>query len=70
MAINKLTEEQVVDLREAFDLIDKNKEECILSKDFEIILESFGINLIPEELEKWIKEADKNSKIFEINLHD
>ena len=49
---DQLTEEQIVELKEAFELFDKNKDGTISAKELGIVMRSFGQNPKEEDLEK------------------
>mmetsp|Transcript_82484 Transcript_82484/g.260385 ORF Transcript_82484/g.260385 Transcript_82484/m.260385 type:complete len:154 (+) Transcript_82484:108-569(+) len=53
-----LTEEQVEDFKEAFELFDKDRDGAIAAEEFGVIMRSLGRNLTADELKAMIAEVD------------
>ncbi|XP_052769116.1 calmodulin-A-like isoform X2 [Mya arenaria] len=57
---SKLSEEEVQEYREAFNIFDRDGSGAISIKELEIAMRSLGQNPNEEELERMIKEVDKD----------
>ena len=58
--INILTEEQIVEFKEAFQIFDKDGDGSINTKELGSVMRSLGQNLSEEEIQKMIEEVDKD----------
>lgn len=57
-----LTEDQLLEIREAFSLFDKEGAGTIKATDFAIVMRSLGHNPSEEDLENLVKELDPQEK--------
>ncbi len=56
----ELSEEQKQEIKEAFDVLDTEKINTIPMKDLNIILRALGFEVTKEEMNKIMKELEKN----------
>lgn len=61
MRVEQLTNEQIAEFKEAFSLLDKDKDGAISSKELGTVMRSLGQNPTEEELKDMIKEVDANN---------
>ncbi|KAM1789794.1 hypothetical protein ACFX12_033919 [Malus domestica] len=61
----QLTDEQIIEFKEAFCLFDKDGDGCITTKEYETVMRYLGHNPTEVELEDMISEvdADQNGTI-------
>ena len=57
---DELTEEQIEEFKEAFELFDKNNDGSISPLEFKTVMESLGQNPSDEEVADMIKEVDQD----------
>ena len=57
---DQLTEEQIVEFKEAFSLFDKNADGIVATKDLGTVLRSLGQNPTAAELQDMINEVDSD----------
>ncbi|KAH0723503.1 hypothetical protein KY285_006047 [Solanum tuberosum] len=55
---DQLTNDQISEFKEAFSLLDKDGEGCIMTKELEILMRSLGHNPTEAELQDMINELD------------
>jgi calmodulin len=55
-----LTEEQIAEFKEAFQIFDKDGDGSITTKELGTVMRSLGQNPSEEELQKMIEEVDKD----------
>ena len=58
--INNLTEEQIAEFKEAFQIFDKDGDGSITTKELGTVMRSLGQNPSDEEVRQMIEEVDEN----------
>jgi calmodulin len=58
---DKLTDEQIDEFKEAFNLFDKNGDGTIPVKEIGTVMRALGLNPTEQEINDFIKEADKDN---------
>lgn len=58
--VDQLTEEQITEFKEAFDLFDRDRDGVIASKELGIVMRSLGQNPTEAELKNMIDELDSD----------
>ncbi|KAK3578512.1 hypothetical protein CHS0354_007765 [Potamilus streckersoni] len=53
-----LNEDQVLELKEAFDVFDRDGDGCISAKELGIVMRSLGQNPMESEIQEMVKEVD------------
>ena len=55
-----LTPEQLSEMREAFDLFDRDGDETINTQEFKSLFKCFGLNLKEEQISEIVNKYDKD----------
>lgn len=58
----ELTEEQKLDIQEAFDLFDDKQQQSITDKDLKVALRALGFEPAPQEIKRLIQRLNNSSK--------